>query len=102
MPDQFYRLTPRELSKFAKIQGRINLVERKNTRFETAIVCTYLANMFREKGKPARQVKEIHKGMKIKDPEEEKEKVRAYRGSLSSQIDQHKEWLEGQEHGSHK
>jgi len=80
----------------------MNLVERKNTRLETAWVCTYLANMHRAKGKPAIQFKEVYKGMRIKDPEEEKEKVRVYRGSMSSQRDQHIEWLEGQEHGSHK
>ncbi|MEE8599166.1 MAG: hypothetical protein V3S69_06615 [Dehalococcoidales bacterium] len=80
----------------------MDLVKRKNARFETAIVCTYHANTHRAKGKPAIQVKEVYKGMRIKDPEEERDKVRSYRGSLSSQIDQHKEWLEGQEHGSHK
>jgi phosphoribosyl-dephospho-CoA transferase len=100
-PWELWKFTPRELDRFAR-EKRIETNEGMiRTRYETAILCAYTVN---SSGtiKTSKSPDDIYRKMKIKTIEEQEKSEkkagerRFYKGSLSSQFQQHAEWLESQ------
>lgn len=84
-------------------QKRVEENERRiSRRYETAIVCSWLANTSGF-AKVAKSPHDIYKKMEIKSitEQDEQEKIqgkrRRYKGSLKSQFEQHERWLESQD-----
>jgi hypothetical protein len=84
------------VNEIARARRTEELRSAKERRFETAIICTYLAKTFG--GKKTLSVKSVYEGMKIRDPDEERMR-RRYKGTLREQIEAHERWLE--ERGNH-
>jgi hypothetical protein len=101
-PWELWKFTPRELNRFAR-EKRIEINEESiRTRYETAIICAYTVNSSGTV-KVGKSPDDIYRKMKIKTIEEQESATdemggerRFYKGSLSSQFQQHAEWLESQ------
>lgn len=83
-------------------QKRVAENERRvSRRYETAIICSWLANTSGF-AKVAKSPHDVYKKMEIKSvaeqdhDEEIQGKRRHYKGSLKSQFEQHELWLESQ------
>lgn len=104
-PSEFWRFTPRELNKLAKIQSEERRAKRKARRWETAILVTYIVNTSRPK--VPKDIEDVYHSMRILDEKEEKEREalmgprRIYKGSMSSRFKQHAEFLEQKRNGHH-
>jgi len=101
-PWELWKFTPQELNKFAREKRIETNEEMIRTRYETAILCAYYVNSSGTV-KVGKSPDEIYRRMKIKTIEEQERAIgemggerRFYKGSLSSQFQQHAEWLESQ------
>lgn len=97
MPCEFLKLTPREVGKMAEARRKQDTRERKLQRFETAILCTYVAKSLG--GNKHLTVRSVYESMKIRD--EDEPAGQRYKGSFVDQIDAHIAYLKKKQDGDH-
>lgn len=70
-------------------RGRVELAERRRTRYNVAIIATQIMNLF---AKNRRRVDDVYKRMEVKDESTDRP-IRTYSGSAAQQLEAHKRWL---------